>query len=172
MIPGPILGLQQMKFASFNYLASVLIDGNKRLRNLQAFGTDVDTNLSEALGHNFPFALSLRCFIHFERNLYSKMHDLGIPKKIADEFVHDVMGSRQGSMHQEGLVGSATVSEIDQKISRVESVWNAREAILWSFCSSILSVFQGVQGRGCSLQHAQKCPRGCWSWFPSCHLYH
>jgi hypothetical protein len=71
VIPGLILVHQQMKFASFNYLTTVLIDGNKRLRNLQAFGTDGDTNLSEALGHNFPFALSLRCFIHFECNLYS-----------------------------------------------------------------------------------------------------
>lgn len=72
-LPGPALVHQQMEFASFNYFASVLIDGNKKLRYVQAFGTDGDTNLSEALGHNFPFALSLCCFIHFERNLSSKI---------------------------------------------------------------------------------------------------
>lgn len=75
-LPGPVLVHQQMKFASFNYFAGILIDGNKKLRHVQAFGTDCDTNLSEALGHNFPFTLSLRCFIHFERNL-----NLGVPKK-------------------------------------------------------------------------------------------
>ncbi len=127
VMPGPTLVHQQMKFASFNYLASVMIDGNKKLRNLQAFGTDGDTNLSEALGHNFPFALSLRCFIHFERNLHKKLHDLGIPKKVADEFVHDVMGSRHGSTYQEGLVDCITVAEFDQNFARLETVWNARE---------------------------------------------
>ena len=127
VIPGPILVHQEVKFASFNYLASVLIDSNKRLCMVQAFGTDGNNNLSDTLGHNFPFALSLRCFIHFERNLYSKLYDLGIPKKVADGFVHDVMGCRQGSTYQEGLVDSTTVSEFDQKFSRLESVWNTRE---------------------------------------------
>ena len=97
VIIGPVLVHQQMKFTSFNYLASVLIDGNKKLRNIQAFGTDGDTNLSDALGHNFPFALALRCFIHFERNIQGKLRDLGIPAKVADEFVHDIMGNHQGS---------------------------------------------------------------------------
>ncbi len=127
VLPGPMLVHQQMKFASFNYLASCLIDGNKKLRNVQAFGTDGDINLSEALGHNFPFALSLRCFIHFERNLHSKLHDLCIPKKVADEFVRDVFGSREGNTFQEGLVDCKTVSEFDLSLARLESVWNARE---------------------------------------------
>ena len=126
-LPGPVLVHQQMKFSSFNYFASALIDGNKKLRHIQAFGTDGDTNLSEALGHNFPFAFSLRCFIHFERNLCSKLHDLGIPKKVANEFIHDVMGHCEGRTYQEGLVDCATVSDFDQKLSRLENVWNARE---------------------------------------------
>ncbi len=127
LIPGPVLVHQQMKFASFNYLASVMVEGNKKLRNLQAFGTDGVTNLSEAFGHNFPFALSLRCFIHFERNLKEKLLDLGVPKNVADEFVGDVMGSRQGGTYQEGLVDCTTVDEFDQSFTRLEAVWNARE---------------------------------------------
>ena len=60
MIPGPVHVHQQMKFASFNYFASVLINEGKKLRYVQAFGTDGGTNLSEALGHNFPFASLLK----------------------------------------------------------------------------------------------------------------
>ena len=99
-----------MKFASFNYLCSVLIDGNKKLRKVQAFGfgTDGDTKLSDALGHNFPFPLTLRCFIHFERNIAEKLCDLGIPAKVADEFVFDIMGNRRGSTYQNGLVDCMT----------------------------------------------------------------
>ena len=128
VIPGPILVHQQMKFSSFNYLASVLIEANKKnLRNHQAFGTDGDINLSEAFSHNFPFALSLRCFIHFERNLQSKLHELGIPNKVADEFGHDVMGYYKGGTYQEGLVDCVTTSEFDQSFSRLEIIWNERE---------------------------------------------
>ena len=87
--------------------------------------------MNEALGHNFPFALLLQCFIHFKCNLYSKLHDLGIPKKVADEFVNDAMGSHQGSTYQEGRIDCVTVSDLDQKLSGLESVWNVRET---SFC--------------------------------------
>ena len=92
MLPGPVLVHQHMKFISFNYLASSLIDADKKLRHIQAFGTDGDTNLSDALSHNFPFAVALRCFIHFERNLHEKLCSHNIPKKVAAEFVRDVMG--------------------------------------------------------------------------------
>jgi hypothetical protein len=48
-LPGPVLAHQQMKFTSFNYFASSLIDADKSLRYVQAFGTYSDTNLSNAL---------------------------------------------------------------------------------------------------------------------------
>ena len=127
LIPGPILVHQQMKFASFNYFASTLIDGNKKLRHIQAFGTDGDANLSEAFSHNFPYAHSLRCFIHFERNLQEKLRELGIPAKVANEFVCDVMGNRQGSTYEAGLVDCMTISDFDQTFARLEKIWNLRE---------------------------------------------
>lgn len=120
VIIGPVLVHQQIKFASFNYLASVLIDGNKNLRNVKAFGTDGDTNLSDALGHNFPFAIPLRCFIHFERNIREKLRDYGIPAKVADEFVYDIMGKHQGSTYQEGIVDCETIKEFNEKFMKLE----------------------------------------------------
>ena len=133
VILGPVLVHQQMKFASFNYFASVLVDGNKKLRNIRAFGTDGDTNLSDALSHNFPFALALRCFIHFERNIREKLRDYGIPPKVADEFIYDIMGNRQGSTYQEGLVDCVTVQDFNKKLLMLESIWNEREK---QFCGT------------------------------------
>jgi hypothetical protein len=127
VLPGPVLVHQQMKFTSFNYFASSLIDADKSLRYVQAFGTDGDTNLSDALSHCFPFATVLRCFIHFERNMYDKLRELNIPKKVADEFVRDVMGFRIDDTYQKGLVDCASVSEFDQQLARLEIVWNERE---------------------------------------------
>ena len=127
LLPGPVLVHQQMKFTSFNYFASSLIDADKSLRYVQAFGTDGDTNLSDALSHCFPFATVLRCFIHFERNLHGKLRELNIPKKIADEYVRDVMGFRIGDTYQKGLVDCVSVREFDQQLARLETVWNERE---------------------------------------------
>ena len=54
----------------FNYFAFSLIDADKSLRYyVQAFGTDSDTNLSDALNHCFPFITVVCCFIHFECNM-------------------------------------------------------------------------------------------------------
>ena len=66
-LPGPVLAHQQMKFTSINYFAA-------SDKGVQAFGTDGDTNLSDALSHCFPFATVLCCFIHFERE---KLRDRG-----------------------------------------------------------------------------------------------
>lgn len=50
---------------------------------------------------------------------------------MAQEFISDVIDHRDGGTYQEGIVDCATVSDFDQKLSRLESVWNAREKL---FC--------------------------------------
>ena len=57
---GPILVHQRKNFAAFNYFASTLICFNKKLQQIQAFGTDGDVALVEAFTHNFPFAMQLQ----------------------------------------------------------------------------------------------------------------
>ena len=64
---GPMLVHQRTQFSTFNYFCSTLIGYNKSLRDVLAFGTDGDKNLTEALGHSFPFAIQLRCFVHFKK---------------------------------------------------------------------------------------------------------
>ena len=58
----PMLVLQCMQFATFNYFASSLIESNRHnvIRNVLAFGRDGDINLTktEALGHNFHLLFS------------------------------------------------------------------------------------------------------------------
>ena len=67
IMAGPMLVHQCLKFSTFNYFASTLIGYNKLLRNILAFGTDGDKNLTEAFGHNFPFAFQFWCFVHFKK---------------------------------------------------------------------------------------------------------
>ena len=59
--------------------------------------------------------------------MYDKLRELNIPKKIADEFVRDIMGFHTGDIYQKGLVDCVSVSEFDQQLARLEVVWNERE---------------------------------------------
>ena len=91
------------------------------------FGTDGDKNLTEALGHNFPFALQLRCFIHFKKNVQEKLRDLGLPSHISQQFL-DIFGKRDGNLKIEGLVDSTGVEDFQQKLEALEDNWNTRES--------------------------------------------
>ena len=90
---GPILVHQRKNFSAFNYLASTLISHCKKLRDVQAFGTDGDPALIEVLSHNFSSAKQLRCFIHLKRNITEKLKERGIASLDAQEFLADIFGS-------------------------------------------------------------------------------
>ena len=62
---GPLLVHQKVDFPAFNYFASTLIGSWKEPKHVLAFGTG-DKAIVEALSHNFPFAIQLRCFLHFK----------------------------------------------------------------------------------------------------------
>ena len=121
---GPILVHQKVDFAAFNYLASSLIGLNKDLKQVLAFGTDGDKALVEALSHNFPFATQLRCFIHFKRNVETKLRELGLPSHVLQEFVADIFGKRIGNTHQNDC---QSLEEFDESLTRLKSLWDLRE---------------------------------------------
>ena len=75
----PVLIHQKMAFSTFNYFSSTLVGFSKKLRQLAAFGTDGQESLIDAFSLSFPFALQLRCFIHFKKNISEKLKGYGIP---------------------------------------------------------------------------------------------
>ena len=91
IMPGPMQVHQRMQFSTY-YCDSTLISYNKQLGNVLAFGADGDQSLTEALGHNVPFALQLRCFLHFKNNIQEKLPDLAIPKPVSQDFWDDIFG--------------------------------------------------------------------------------
>ena len=123
----PILIHQSTSFAVFNYFASTLIGCRPALRQLMAFGTDGDKGLVEAFTHSFPYSIQLRCFIHFRRNVEEKLKSLGLPSSVSQEFLDDIFGKRVGNTFQEGLVGSCSATEVEQRLQQLKSVWDSRE---------------------------------------------
>ena len=127
VLVGPMLVHQRMHFSTFNYFTSTLVSYNKSLRNVLAVGTDGDKNLTEALGHNFPRAIQLRCFVHFKKNVQQKLRDLGIPSPTANQFLNDIFGSNVGGCRLDGLVDVSSVEDFDEKLRNLEDTWNSRE---------------------------------------------
>ena len=98
---GPVLIHQKMAFSTFNNFSSTLVGFSKNLRQLTAFGTDGRESLIDAFSHSFPFALQLRCFIHFKKNISEKLKVYGIPPSVAKEFLDDIFGKHSGSTYSE-----------------------------------------------------------------------
>ena len=124
---GPILVHQKVDFPAFNYFASTLIGLRKELKHVLAFGSDGDKAMVEALSHNFPFAVQLRCFLHFKKNVEQKLKELGIPAQVVQEFLSDIFGKRTANTYKEGLVDSCSVQEFDERVENLKPLWDARE---------------------------------------------
>ena len=125
IILGPMLVHQKVDFPAFNYFASTLIGLQKELKHVLAFGTDGDKAL--ALSHNFPFAIQLRCFLHFKKNVEQKLREFGIPSHLAQEFVANIFGKHVGNTYQEGLVDSCSLDEFDQCLEGLKELWDEQE---------------------------------------------
>ena len=126
-IIGPVLVHQKLNFSSFNYFANTLVSHERNLKNIMVFGTDGDSGLIEALGHNFPKAIQLRCFIHLRKNIQEKLRDFGIPSDISTEFLADIFGRQISNTKEEGLVDCASEEEFDARVTTMEQKWNSRE---------------------------------------------
>ena len=124
---GPILVHQQKKFSSYNFFASTLIGLRPSLRNVLAFGTDGECELSKAFATNFPNAIHLRCFRHFRANLSSKLKDLAIPSSIADEFLLEIFGKTEDGIHTEGIVDAKDTEAFQGKLEALQEKWDGRE---------------------------------------------
>ena len=102
---GPMFIHQRKKFESYYFFASSLVGLHPSMRNLQAFGTDEEKALANALHTVFNKAVHVRCFLHFKVNLDSRLQDLGIPKHERIEFLRDVFGN---PLHKDWSWGSTT----------------------------------------------------------------
>ncbi len=92
-----------------------------------AFGTDGNNSLVESLGHAFPFAIQLRCTIHFKRNLEEKLKSSGYPSLAISEFVEEILGSNSGGKHVNGIIDSVSEDEFDSHVAELEQKWKKKD---------------------------------------------
>ena len=80
-----------------------------------------------ACGTNGEKATFFRCFIHFKKNIEEHLENRGFDKKLKKSFLHEIFGVQNSDKTLCGLMDCSFEEEFDQKLSALESVWNARE---------------------------------------------
>ena len=75
------------RFCCLLFFASSLVGQRQQLSSLQAFGTDGELALENALMATFPNAQHVRCFLHFKGNIEQKFWELNIPSSEAANVV-------------------------------------------------------------------------------------
>ena len=100
---GPILLSQTKSFDSYNHFFSKVVSLNKDTREILAFGTDGEEELSKAMKYNFPYAIHLRCFNHFRDNCKAQLRLSNVPDQAQKEFLSDIFGRRYGDTWEKGF---------------------------------------------------------------------
>ena len=114
-------------FRTFLYFASTLVGLCPQLERLQAFGTDGETALIEAMAHEFGFATHLLCAIHLRRNIKQQLHDLNFPVEHRRKVLDEIFGGRRGSVYLEGLIDAKSAEDFDLKLAALKPEWDQRE---------------------------------------------
>ncbi|XP_062568607.1 uncharacterized protein LOC134230774 [Saccostrea cucullata] len=122
---GPILIHQKKNFDSYFKLSSSILQICPEMKNLKAFGTDGDKNLSDAFEVCFTSSKHLLCDIHMQDNIERKLKDLGITKSKAREYIDDIFGKRTGEVKIKGLVDCMSYEEFDHELQNLCAKWKS-----------------------------------------------
>ena len=112
-------------FSTYHFFASSLVGQRQQLSSLQAFGTDGELALENALMATFPNAQHVRCFLHFKGNIERKLRELNVPSSVAAEIIKDIMGNP--SQLQHGLVDAESAEQLDERLTSFSRRWNEFE---------------------------------------------
>ena len=101
----------------------------KELQNVQAFRTDGEEALSDALRHGFPSAVHLCCQIHKRRNIEAKLKDMRFPVESCSQILDNIFGKQRGDTMYEGLIDSQDSSSFDIKLNTIKEKWRNHDPL-------------------------------------------
>jgi hypothetical protein len=100
---GPLLIHYHKEFRNYNYFFSVLVGLRRSLSSIKAAGTDGETNIIEALHHQFNIIL-LRCFRHLQVNVECHLATVGATQHEVQLFLKEIFGwTDSDGVRNEGL---------------------------------------------------------------------
>ena len=90
-------------------------------------GTAGKKTIVDGFKRNVPYATFLRFFINCKKNIEQHLENRGFGKELKKLFLDEIFGLQNSDKKSCGLVDCSSEERFDQKLSTLESVWNARE---------------------------------------------
>ena len=94
---------------------------------LIACGTDGEKAIIDGFQRNAPYAIFLRCFIHYKRNIEEHLKKCGFSVKSKQLFLEEIFGKQENTIKFCGLVDCSSEGDFDEKLKTLKLVWDARE---------------------------------------------
>ena len=94
---------------------------------LIACGTDGEKAIIDGFQRNAPYAIFLRCFIHYKRNIEEHLKNCGFSAESKQLFLEEIFGKQENTKKFCGLIDCSSDGEFDEKLKTLKPVWDARE---------------------------------------------
>lgn len=117
---GPTFIHMERRFEDYYTFFTTLLKHEPRFSSLKAYGTDGEEALVKPLQVCFPSSVSLRCFIHKQRNIEEKLK--GVLSNIRNEIMKDIFGVQEGDVFCMGLV---CADSFMLALKRLEDRWDS-----------------------------------------------
>ena len=97
---------------------------------LIACGTDGEKAIIDGFQRNAPYAIFLRCFIHYKRNIEEHLKKCGFSVESKQLLLEEIFGKQENTIKFCGLIDSSSDDEFDEKLKSFKPLWDARELAL------------------------------------------
>ena len=81
-----------------------------------ACGTDVEKAIIDGFQRNAPYAIFLRCFIHYKRNIEEHLKKSGFNAESKQLFLEEIFGKQENTIKFCGLIDRSSDDEFDEKL--------------------------------------------------------
>ena len=123
---GPALIHQRRLFDSYFQLPSGMLKYCSDLKNLLAYGSDGEKNITDSFDTCFSGAKHLLCDLHMKDNIKSKLFNLDIGPDVSKTYMEDIFGVQIGHVKKIGLVDSLSEDSFDQNLTSLKDDWCVR----------------------------------------------
>ena len=105
---------------------------------LIACGTDREKAIINGFQRNAPYAIFLRYFIYYKKNIEKHMKKCGFSAENKQLFLEEIIGNQENTIKFCGLMDCSLDGEFDEKLKTLKPVWDA-----WELAVSEKSTFHG-----------------------------
>ena len=92
-----------------------------------ACGTDAEKAIIDDFQRNASYAIFLRCFIHYKRNIEECLKKCGFSAESKQLFLEEIFGKQENTIKFCGLIDCSSDGDFDEKLKTLKPVWDARE---------------------------------------------